>query len=342
MLVDKTDLDAAVAQQIVTREQADQLQAFLASRPQRGRFTGLNVAYYLGALIVIGGMGWLMNRGWEQFGGWWLFAIATLYAALFVLASRSLDRMPAGLLVTMAVCMTPLAIYGLERTTGLWPATDPGEYRGFFPYIKSSWFFMEAATVIAGSIAVRLRRFPFMVAPIAVALWFMSMDLAALLFDVHYGQKMSDTAVVFGLSMLIAAFLVDHRSREDYAFWLYFFGMTALWSGISLQDSHSELGKLAYCALNLGFIVLSVLIRRRVFIVYGAIGVNVYLVHLASEVFKDSILFPFTLTLLGLSVIALAVQYQKRRARLDAWAESLVPSWLRARLPQARIAAGGG
>lgn len=339
MNMTRTDLDEAVAQQIVTREQADRLMAFFAARPQRGRFTGLNVAYYFGALIVIGGMGWLMNRGWEQFGGWGLFAIASLYAVFFVLASRKLDPTPAGLLVTMAVCMTPLAIYGFERATGVWPATDPGEYRGFFPYIKSSWFFMEAATIVAGLVAVRKQRFPFIVAPIAVALWFMSMDLAVLLFDVHYGKEMNNTAVVFGLSMLFVAYLVDHRSREDYAFWLYFFGMTALWSGISMRESQSELNKLAYCALNVGFIALSILLQRRVFIVYGVIGVNIYLVHLAQEIFKDSMLFPFVLTLMGVAVIALAVQYQKRRVQIDAWVQSLIPSWLHDLLPQTRISA---
>src|SRR5260370_5179809 len=332
----KTDRDGAGAQQLVTREKADRLTAFSESRPQRGRFTGLNVAYYFGALIVIGGMGWLMNRGWEQFGGWGLFAIASLYAVFFVLASRTLDPPPAGLLVTMAVCMTPLAIYGFERATGVWPATDPGEYRGFFPYIKSSWFFMEAATIAAGLVAVRKQRFPFIVAPIAVALWFMSMDLAALLFGVHYGKEMNNTAVVFGLSMLFVAYLGDHRSREDYAFWLYLFGMTALWSGISMRKSHDELAKLAYCALNVGFIVLSVLLRRRVFIVYGVLGVNIYLVHLAQEIFQDSMLFPFVLTLMGVAVIALAVQYQKRRLPDDGWAPRPIPSWLRGLLPHSR------
>src|SRR5258708_21590269 len=169
----RTDLDEAVAQRIVTREQADRLMAFFEGRPQRGRFTGLNVAYYFGALIVIGGMGWLMNRGWEQFGGWGLFIIASLYAVSFVLTSRKLDPTPAGLLVTMAVCMTPLPIYGFARATGVWPATDPSEYRAFFPYIKSSWVFMEAATIRAGPVEVRQQRVPFIFRPIAVSLWFL-------------------------------------------------------------------------------------------------------------------------------------------------------------------------
>src|SRR5204862_6831867 len=123
----------AIAQQIVTGQQATALWRLLQSRqssaaavpasapeaPER-RFTGLNVAYYFGALLVIGAMGWLMTLGWENFGGKGIFLIATLYAFFFTMAGLRLyvdpqTRTPGGLLVTAAVSMTPLAVYGFER-----------------------------------------------------------------------------------------------------------------------------------------------------------------------------------------------------------------------------------
>lgn len=335
MNIDKPDLDEAVAQQILSSDQATRLLAFLEARPQRGRFTGLNVAYYAGALIVMGAMGWLMNSAWERLGGWGLFGVASLYATLFLLASRSVPAIPSGLLVTMAVSMTPLAVYGLERAVGLWPGESGDQFRGFFPYIRSSWVFMEAATVAAGAVAIWRKRFPFTVAPIAVALWFMSMDFAALL------EHRSDekTAVIFGLAMLFVAYLADHRTREDFAFWLYLAGMTALWGGLSTMHSDSELNKLAYAGLNVVFIAFGVLLQRRVFVVYGAIGANWYLYHLSDRVFRDSLAFPFVLTLLGLGIIAAAVQAQKNWLKLDGWVQSVTPSWLRDLLPQARLSA---
>ena len=139
--------------------------------------------------------------------------------------------------------------------------------------------------------------------------------------------------------MLFVAYLVDHRTREDLAFWLYLFGMTALWGAISSMNNHSEWRRFLYCLLNLGFIVLSVLLRRRVFLLYGAIGVNAYLVGLAYTVFQDSIAFPFLLTLLGLSLIAVTVKYQRNRQSIDARLQSLVPEWLRELLPRARLGA---
>ncbi|HKC61310.1 MAG TPA: hypothetical protein VKB92_14580 [Myxococcales bacterium] len=359
MRIERADLDEAIAQQILTGPQAAALWRLLQSRqplgagvpapapeaPQR-RFTGLNVAYYFGALLVIAAMGWLMTLGWETFGGKGIFLIATLYAFFFTMAGLRLlaqpqTRTPGGLLVTMAVCMTPLAVYGLERMTGLWPGADPGNYRGFFPWIRGGWFAMEAATVLAGLIALRKVRFPFLVAPIALVLWFMSMDAVPALFHAQPwdGDIARRVSIAFGLALMFVAFQVDHRTEEDYAFWLYFFGMISFWGAITSMHSDRELSKLLYCAMNLGFVVLSVLLRRRIFLVVGAIGVNAYLGHLAWRVFEHSLIFPFVLTLLGLGIITAAVYYQRHRAAIELRIESWVPLWVRDLLPPARLAA---
>lgn len=200
---------------------------------------------------------------------------------------------------------------------------------------------MEAATVVAALVALRKVKFPFLVAPLAFVLWFMSMDAVPALFhaqpwDFDVARRVS---IVFGLAMMFVAFLVDHRTEEDYAFWLYLFGMLSFWGGISSMQSDRELSKLLYCAMNLGFVVLSVPLRRRVFLVFGALGVNAYLVHLAWRVFENSMMFPFVLTLLGLAIIAAAVHYQRHRAAIELRIESWVPLWVRDLLPPARQAA---
>jgi len=209
MQIEREDLDAAVGKQILGVEQAAGLWKFLGERhPARARFTGLNVAYYFGALVVIAAMGWLMTLGFQAVGPWSVFGIAVCYALAFVAAGMRLwpqMPIPGGLLYTMAVCMTPLAIWGLERATGFWPEHDPGNYRDFFPYVRSSWIWMEAGTLLAALIALRKVKFSFLVAPAAVALWFMSMDLSAYLSG-QAGSWSSDlyrnVSIVFGLVML--------------------------------------------------------------------------------------------------------------------------------------------
>jgi len=343
MQIEREDLEAAVARQIIAVEQSAALWKHLEERhPAKARFTGLNVAYYFGALVVISAMGWLMTLGFQALGPWAVCGIAIAYALVFIRAGAKLrDELPipAGLLYTMAVCMTPLAVWGLERGSRFWPENDPGNYRDFFPYIRASWIWMEAATVLAALFALRQIRFSFLVAPAAVALWFMSMDLAAYLsghgssWNVELARNVS---LVFGLAMLFIAYLADRRTGVDLSFWLYLFGMTAFWGAVSSMDSGSELRRLLYCVLNLFFIVVSVALRRRVFLVYGALGVNAYLVTLAWRVFQNSVLFPFALTALGLGVIWAAVKYQRNRDRIDAWLSSLIPEAVRDLMPQAR------
>lgn len=168
MKIFKEDFFWAVSKELITAEQAETLwKAFENRSKTQPRFDLAHVAYYFGALVVISAMGWFMTEAWERFGGGGIFAISSLYAVCFALAGRALWskqnlKIPGGLLFTMAVCMTPLMIYGLERLTGVWPQGDPGTYPGYHILVKGSWFLMEFATILAGLITLRFIRFPFL------------------------------------------------------------------------------------------------------------------------------------------------------------------------------------
>jgi ABC-type molybdate transport system permease subunit len=136
--------------------------------------------------------------------------------------------------------------------------------------------------------------------------------------------------------MLLVAFCIDERSEEDYAFWGYFFGLLAFWGGLSLMESGSEWGKALYCLINVGLMLLSVLLQRRVFMVFGAMGVFGYLGYLSYDVFKDSLMFPFALSFLGVLIIALGIWYQRRREAIEQVVLGLVPASVQAILPKTR------
>lgn len=349
MKISKQDLDAAVAEGLLSEAQAEKLWSAWERRQQeQPRFDLPHVAYYFGALIVIAAMGWFMTEAWEAFGGGGIFIIATLYALGFVLAGRTLWyeqklRIPGGLLFTMAVCMTPLAIYGLERLTGIWPQGDPGAYQDFHVWIKGSWLLMELGTIAAGLIALKYVRFPFLTAPIAFALWYLSMDLTPLLFgqDTLVWEDRLWVSLWFGLAMLLAAYLIDRRTGEDYAFWLYLFGLLAFWCGLSLMESGSELGRFFYFLINLGLIGLSLLLQRRAFIVFGALGAFGYIGYLAHRVFEDSLLFPFVLSLIGIAVIYLGIKFQRYKDVLETAVLARIPDGVRRLMPANRPGHGG-
>lgn len=74
---------------------------------------------------------------------------------------------------------------------------------------------------------------------------------------------------------------------------------------------------------------VGVLLVRRVFVIFGALGCSGYVGHLAFNIFKDSWLFPISLTLLGLLVIYLGVLWQKHEKGITEKARKVLPQQLR-------------
>jgi hypothetical protein len=143
----------------------------------------------------------------------------------------------------------------------------------------------------------------------------------------------------FGLAMLLFALLVDLRarhSRQDFAFWLYLFGVLAFWGGLSLMKSDSELSKFLYFCINLLLIGVGAVLARRVFVVFGGLGAAGYLGHLAYDVFADSWLFPVALTAIGLGVIWLGILWQRYEPVITARLRAPLPAELRELLAQRR------
>jgi hypothetical protein len=176
-------------------------------------------------------------------------------------------------------------------------------------------------------------RLPFLLMPVAVTLWYMSMDLTPFLFgqtdaDWHLRELVS---LWFGLLMVLLAFWLDIRTRQekDYPFWLYLFGVLAFWGGLSLMHSDSELNKFIYLCINLLMIVIGAMLSRRVFAVFGGLGAAGYVGHLAYEVFKDSMVFPFILTAIGLGVICLGILWQRHEHGISTRLRALLPAPMR-------------
>jgi hypothetical protein len=301
------------------------------------RFDLTHVLWYGGALIIIGAMSLFASLAFAQLGGGMLTGIALAYAAIFAIAGEAFWRKglrtPGGLMFAIAIAMAPLAIYGVQHAFGLWGTfEDPGNYRDFFRWVRGGWLPMEVATILAGIVALWYRRFAFIVAIVAFALWFLSMDLTAWVFqtdDFTWDQR-KIVSMWFGVAVIIVAWAVDRvQSRGDFAFWLHLVGVVTFWGGLTLQESDSEVSKALYCLLNVGLVMASVFLMRRVYSVFGVLGICLYLGHLASDVFEDSLLFPFALSAIGVLVIVAGVWLHRSRAGFDAWMGSHLPEGMR-------------
>ena len=335
MDVTKKQLNVAAEEKIISPQQAEALYEFLVSQSQDvPKFTFTHVLYYLGGLIAIGAMTLFMNLGWESFGGAGIFSISVLYAAVGLKITNTLSlknlAIPAGICATFVVCLTPLGIYGLQQWLGVWP--DDSVYREYHRYIQWHWLYMELGTLAIGAILAWKYKYPFLVMPIAVTLWYMTMDITAMISGGDVTWELRKLVSLYsGLLMIGLAFWVDIRShhKADYAFWIYIFGVIAFWGGLSFQYSDNELSKFIYFCINLFMMGVGVLLVRRVFVVFGALGSCGYLGHLASDVFKDSWLFPIALTAIGLGIIYLGILWQKYEKSITQKSRSLLPVQLR-------------
>lgn len=331
MKVTKKNLDLAVAEEIISQEQSDRLFNFLKALPSTGpRFDFTHVLYYMGGLIAIGAMTLFMNLGWERFGGWGIFFISVAYAAVAAKLAENFKKkglaIPAGICATFIVALSPLAIYGLQRAMGWWP--DDTMYRDYHQYIKWHWISLELGTLAIGAVIAWIYRYPFLQMPLAVTLWYMSMDIAAMLAGGRPDFALRTlVSMYFGLTMTLFAFWIDIRSAKsgDYAFWLYLFGIMAFWGGMTSQHSDSELSKFMYFCVNLLLIGVGVVIVRRVFVIFGAIGSSIYLGYLADKVFQESWLFPIVLTAIGLGIMYLGVIWQKNEKTITQKIRGYLP-----------------
>ncbi|MDD2581127.1 MAG: hypothetical protein PHR66_03930 [Desulfuromonadaceae bacterium] len=326
-------LKSASEKGLVSEHQAEQLWRFLCEHEKdTPRFNFTHILYYLGGMIAIGAMTLFMNLGWERFGGWGLLSIALAYAVAglwlteYFLGRKHL-QIPAGIMATFVVVLTPLAVYGLQAALGWWPAGHV--YREYHHLIDWRWILMELATLATGTVMLWRYRLTFLVMPVAVTLWYMSMDITPFLFgDADMSWELRKlVSLWFGLLICLLAFWVDIRSRhdKDFAFWLYLFGVLAFWGGLSMMHSDSELNKFIYLCVNIVLIVVGAILSRRVFAVFGGLGTAGYVGHLAYDVFKNSMLFPFVLTVIGLGVIAIGILWQRHEESISSVLRKLLP-----------------
>jgi hypothetical protein len=335
------DLSAALDAGVIDAPTHEKLASFLAARQtgreEAPRFDIVNVLWYMGALIVISAMSLFSTTAFGLWGASSLIVTSLAYGAAFTAAGAHLWRRrglrtPAGLLVTCAVAMAPLLVFALQLAGGNDP-TEPANYHDFYVWIRSSWLPMELGTIAAALTALIFFPFPFLTMIIAFALWFMSMDLTPWLLrsEAFSFEQRANVSLVFGVAVMAAAWLIDLKRwrNGDFAFWLHLSGLLAFWGGLTAQHSGDEIGKAVYCAVNLGLVALSLALLRRAYAIFGAVGVTLYLGHLASDVFRDSILFPFALSAIGVAMIAAGLLFHRYGAKLAAVVATALPDRLR-------------
>jgi hypothetical protein len=348
-MISERDILELVDAEIIDERTAESIRAYTnQSYADRPRFDVTHIGYYFGALIVMLAFAWFIFEGYDRYGGTALLMIAPSYALLFILAGgwlwkRPGLKIPGGLLYTLAVCMVPIAVYGFQESMGWFPIGNVREIAdeaAKLDFLKQQQFcgiWIAASAFLAGMLAIVLRRFSYLAVPTVVGFVWTWLHIVMVMSG---GQPsdwtMSTHLMLSGLFVLVVGFMVDRRTQEDFAFWVYLLGAGHFWIGLTSFPEDDELAWVAYVFVNLLMMVASILLQRRMFLAFGALGVFIYLGHLGFEVFQNSLIFPFVLSFIGLAIMGVAVWYQKHRQGVDEAVIGTLPESVRKRLPSAR------
>jgi hypothetical protein len=229
--------------------------------------------------------------------------------------------------------MTPLFVFSVQAGLGIWPGPAETGVRLTPEMMSPHLVVIELATVAVILLVIRLRPFQFHAAALAAAAIALAIDLGPMVAGPLDTEDVRATlAIVMGLCLVGAGYLLDHRSREDYSTWLYLGGLGTYFV-LFTAHHHSDI---RYPVVSFLFLVTAILIRRRAFMVAGALGLFVYLVYLAGEVFRDSLMFPAALSLIGLASLLGGVRYARNQDRIRSWLLNRLPAGVSRGLPQNR------
>ncbi len=333
MNISKRDIDAAIQAKIITKSQAAALCQFLESQqPETPSFHLSHLLYYLGGLIAVLAITLFITNAWEAMRGGMLL---TLFTFLFILG-LSLTQyfqncrlsLPAGLMAVFSLVVVPLAIFNAQIFFGYFPKASNG-YVIFHDVIDWRLTFMEVSTLVTGIILFYIYRTNLIILALSVLAWLISLDFYHLyLQDYHssapswsFGSEFANFNLIFGLVMTTLAIYVDFKidERTNYAGWIYMVGVIIFWVGLRSQLTSSEISELVVCLINLLLIFCSAMLNRRIFAVAGILGILLYLGHLSTDVFANSLGYPLALVLLGITILFIArfyTSYEKKIQKL--------------------------
>ena len=340
--IGRSDLTWATGQGIITDFQAGELWQALVKKtssagsqadtptagPASGRKTsGFDIAHLLwygGGVLVLLAMGWLMGVAAADLKAPGFFSMSVLYAAGFAILGRWLyfkqeQRVPGGLMFTLAVIMTPFILLS---------ALDMGGVLG--TYSTQEVIAAELATIAVGAATLRFVRFPFLTMPVFASVWMLAYSVTDLIIENNtmFGAHNLEISMVLGGIIALISFFVDRKSEEDYAFWGYLFGVLTFWGAYSWLDKGSEAGMFVYFAVNVALMFVSIVLQRRIFMIVGSLGAVGYLLHLAWTIFEGSMLFPVALVAMGIGIIFAGIQYNRNREAIEARILSVLPPGL--------------
>ena len=289
---------------------AEDLKAEPATKEKKPGLNLITVVYYFGGFLALLsftlfiGMSWMDLSDWARFG----IVLGTMLVTGGIGAwLKFAQNYPTagGLLIFVSTAIVPVAIYTINILLGIWP-DDASFYE-----LRFAILLMSLASLIASGVSLYLTRFSLIALLVAAAAHITLLDIAQFIGGEAFAAGEAN-AVITG-SLLVLGTWLKSWQEKPYAFWIQLYGVIAFQISFSVlfAESESLLFGLLFLLVYLIFIGASLWLRQVIFLVFGAIGFYTYIFRLVFDVFEGKAYFPLVLGLIGLSIIVLAVLYQK-------------------------------
>jgi hypothetical protein len=293
----------------------DQLKIILAEEglePEstaKERKAGLNpvtVAYYFGGLLAFFSLTFFAGMNWEGLTDWARLGVALgamlVIGALGVwLRFRRGYTTAGGLLLFVATAVLPLFIYTVEQLLG-------------FQFDEVAALYMILIGLAGALVALIFTRFSLMSLLVAALIHATVLDIAWIM-DRDFPLEL--TAATCGGFILLGIALALW-GRKLYGFWFKLYGLVGLYIAFTALFVQSESILLGFVFLVVYLIMIGFSLRFRevIYLVFGAIGFYTYIIRLVFDTFEGTVYFPLLLGGIGVSIIVVAVLYQRYGARL--------------------------
>jgi hypothetical protein len=279
---------------------------------------GLNlvtVAYYFGGLLAFFSFAVFVGINWEGLTDWAHLGIAIgamlgIGALGFWLRFRRGYPTAGGLLLFLATAIVPLFIYTIEKLVGAWPA-------GASLYSLRFVVLYLCLGSLAGTLAMLIfTRFSLISLIVAAFVHLTVLDIAQII--AGEGEPALEVTAATCGGLILLGIALTFWGRKYHAFWFKLYGLVGLFIAFVnlFVESESTLFGLLFLLVYLIMIGLSLRFREVIYLIFGAIGVYTYIIRLVFDTFEGTVYFPLLLGGIGISIIVLAVLYQRYGTRL--------------------------
>ena len=297
-------------QRIISDEEID---TSPAEAEEKARLNPIIIAYYFGGFLALLSFTFFVGMRWESFTDGQ--RVATTFAAMVVTGGLGVwlrffrnYAVAGGILLLVAATVFPLFAYTVAELGGFWP-----DNRDSFNGLSYAFLYLSLISLPVALAILVLTRFPL--------ISLLVMGLVHFAASAIGGIASADQAIVTSATcgvFVVAGIGLSLAEKKRHTFWLKLYGLVGLQIGFTTLFTNSEnaLFGVLFLAVYLVIILMSLRFQEIIYLVFGVIGVYTYIIRLVFDYLEDTVYFPLVLGVIGISIVVLAVLYQRYQGKL--------------------------